>query len=64
MIQLHSCEGSEVIVVLIFSSSVNTAVPDTFPPLHFISTGHHSSLLISGTNDVEKKTTHSLVAEV
>lgn len=64
MMQLHFCEGSEIIAVLIFSSPVDTAVPDTFPSLHFISTGYHSSLLISGTNDVEKKTTHSLVAEV
>ena len=38
--QLHFCEGSEIIVVLIFSSPIDAVVPDTFPPLHFISTGH------------------------
>lgn len=64
MMQLHICEGSEIMVVLIFSSPVDTVIPDTFRPLHFISMGHHSSLLISGTNDMEKKTAHSLVAEV
>lgn len=62
--QLHFCEGSGITVVLIFSSPVDAVAPDTFPPLHFISTGHHSSLLISGTNDVQKKASHSLVAEV
>lgn len=62
--KLHFCEGSGIIVVLIFSLLVDAVVPDTFPPLHFVSTGHHSSLLISGTSDEGKKATQSLVAEV
>lgn len=61
--QLHSCEESEITVVLSFSTLVDAVVPDTFLSLHFISMGDHSSLVISGTNDMEK-TTHLLVAEV
>lgn len=53
--QLHFCEGSEIIAVLIFSSPVDAVVPDTFPPLHFISMGHRSSLLVSGTNDGKRR---------
>lgn len=59
--QVHFCEGSEITMVVFFSSPIDAVVPDTSPPLRFISTDHHSEFTADPWNKLHGKEGSSLI---